>query len=193
MAEGLTHQGARDDDEIFRLLFVWDINVDLARRLVEVGEVEALSYAMPVQRAGQVLLGLEEHEFGCAPVGGPFPDGPQTLTGTAIDRSLLSRIPDQAFEKPGLMVVWDMEQAETLRPGRSRWRKADPALGTSNFLVDGNHRLARRYLEGDTGTLPCLVIRAWSDVAKFTTHAHRRPASPKRDFPLDDTDVAPKP
>ena len=173
MAANHEHPHARGEDEVFRAYFVYGLNVDMARRLIASGEITAVDYAMPVQKAGQMLLGLSEAEFGCAPPGGPYPEERGiSMMATHVDRRLLADIPAEAMALPALMVMWDTDASHRLVN-----RSAKPTGSAPHaLLVDGNHRLARRYLEGDQGTMDTLVVRDWAAVEKFLS-VQGRPVS----------------
>lgn len=158
--------GQTEDDEWFSANYgIHEINVDEARRLIASGEVKAKPYAMPVKLGGMKLLGLPESQFGS----GSDEEGDlDVFQGAAVDRKHAKSIPDEKFAEPLLMVMWN--EYEGLKSGFKKPQgldRIDPAA-TRPLLVDGNHRLTRRFLEGDEGTLPTLVVTDWADIAKFT-------------------------
>lgn len=171
------HPHARGEDEHFQLLYVYDLNVDEARRLIASGEIVATAYEMPVRAGAERLLGMDPAEFGSAPPGGPYPPERATsLFANVVDRGALASIPTERMAEAALMVMWDSNKSTRLTSPRA---KPDPSLQPSPFLVDGSHRLARRFLEGDEGTMPTLVVREWDDVCRFLSVRGRKVAPPK--------------
>lgn len=178
MTEGAhDHPHARGEDERFRLFFVYELNVDEARRLIASGDIRARRWDMPVRAGGERLLSMDPAEFGSAPSGGPYAgDTATNLFANLVERDRLASIPADRMGDPALMVMWDTNRGTRLTNPRA---KEDPALRPTPQLVDGSHRLARRFLEGDTGTMPTLVVEAWEDICRFLSVRGRKVAPPK--------------
>ena len=152
------HPHLRGEDELFQFLYRYTINVDLARRLIASGEINPVDYDMPIERGGQMLLNMSPSEFGSNDFENPKSID---LLATAVNRKALPQIPEEKFSQPLLMMMWNSKLADP----ELNHNMEDRAIPV---LVDGNHRLAKRYLSGDTGSMKCWVIRDWDDVAKIT-------------------------
>ena len=159
-AEDFDHPHLHGQDEIFSMFWGrYNLNVDLCRRLIASGQVKKIDYAMPVKKGGQMLLGLTEEEFGQR-------EEPEDITffnigGTHFDRKRFSVIPQIKREEPAIMVMWNALRADP-KMNKGLEDKGAP------YLIDGNHRLAMRYFEGDEGTMLTWVVQDWNDIAKFT-------------------------
>lgn len=81
-----------------------------------------------------------------------------------VDYALIPTIPeDRTYEKP-LCVFWDsLEMAERL--GESTDGLVE---GKALTVIDGNHRIMKRFLEGDEGQLTIQVVTEPEDIARFT-------------------------
>lgn len=142
------------EPEFFNYLFGnVQFSVGLARDLIDSGEIKAVPYDMPVQKAGRMLLNLHDYEFDAEGNRTSFP-----VLGTYFSFDRMKQIPDERMAEPALMVMWN---PHVLNP-----KAPDQAYP---ILIDGNHRLARRYFAKEEGTMPCLVVRDMADVMKFTT------------------------
>ena len=165
---------------MFRYMFGFTLNVDAARRMIASGDIAALPYAMPVRVAGTKLLGMDPLEFGTAE-GDVYPPERSSSDpfSNHVNRRMLAGIPEAAMSQPGLLVMWS-----PLGSARISSPKANLAdlEGQPSFpvLVDGNHRLARRFLGGDTGTMPTLVVREWADIVKVLAYMGRPAIRPAR-------------
>lgn len=156
LLENFDHPHLRGEDEIFSMLHgAYTLNVDLARRLIASGEIQATPYAMPVLKGGQMLLQLDADEFGAGDV-----DGELGMGMTHVDRKRFAVIPAEKFDEPAIMVMWNALRADP-KMNRGMPDQAYPVL------IDGNHRLEKRFLDGDEGTMSTLVIRDFDDIKKF--------------------------
>jgi hypothetical protein len=162
----------RPEDEWFSANFgLHDINVGEARRLVASGKVQAVPYDMPVKEAGIRLINLNPNEFGS----GSMESRPGVFGGAAVDRRYTKTIPDEKMAEPLLLVMWnEYEGTKAAFPDRPAALKGIDPQRSYPILVDGNHRLTRRFIEGDEGTINTLVVSDWADVAKFTYVQGRR-------------------
>jgi hypothetical protein len=153
LLEQMDHPHLRGEDEEFSYLYGSVIfNVDLARRLIASGNIIPQDYAMPVKKAGDLFLHMNEFEFG--------DDGKiskMSLGGNAIDFERLDSIPSEKMAEPALMVMFLASVVQ-----KKGYDKEVP------ILIDGTHRLARLYREG-VDTMPTYLIREMKDVMKFAT------------------------
>ena len=168
------HPHLRGEDEVFQFLHAWTVNVDLAHRLLAAGEISARDYAMPPRDAGRKLLGLPDELFGIAARDGSYEAARQILGNmgarTFVDVDRLASIPPTVMERPALMVMWDTKGADEAS-ARMRRAKPDVLQGkTFPSLVDGNHRLAKAFLDGREEPLPCPVVTEWKDLERFLSY-----------------------
>lgn len=167
------HPHASGEDETFRFHHVWDLNVDLARRLIGQGTVEARSWDMPVRDAGRKLLGLPDKLFGAARRGG-YGVAREHLGSmaarTLVEVDRLPGLPAASFAVPALLVVWNLAAAEADSAAMRRVVPDAVADRTFPLLVDGNHRLAKAFLDGHRDPLPCLVVEDWARTRHFLSY-----------------------
>lgn len=167
LVEAHDHPHVRGEDEWFSANFgMHEINVDEARRLIASGAVKATPYQMPVKQGGERLLGLSASQFGSRSEDTSDLD---TFAGGGVDRGYAMKIPDEHMETPGLILKWNEREGQrAFAPKKpSAWKDIDPGQSYA-MLVDGNHRLTKRFLEGDEGTMPFLLVQDWNDIAKFS-------------------------
>lgn len=168
------HPHAHGQDEIFQHHAVFEINVDLARRLAESGDIATIRYAMPVRDAGRKLLGLPDEMFGIAAASGNYDVARDILEAmnarVLVDVSRLEHLTPESMECPALMVMWNLKGEDAASARMRRGRPSETSDHVFPVLCDGNHRLAKAFLDGREEPLPCLIVREWTDVEKFLSY-----------------------
>lgn len=87
------------------------------------------------------------------------------FSGETVSRERMPDIPSEKLTEPVLMVMWDSDAANAIAFPRDK----NPPIGQSiPTIIDGNHRLARRFLEGSTEDVSVEIITDWNDIKKFT-------------------------
>jgi hypothetical protein len=161
------HPHLRGEDEWFSFLWgsFW-LNIDKARRGLASGDIKGELHEYPVQ-SFRALLGLSENEFGSHDFEEPTSFD---LLSAATSRSHMRGIPDEKLLEPGIIVMW--KSADSMRRvGMS----IDPGEDKpSPWLIDGNHRLSRLYLEG-YGKPVAVWIIPYEEALKFAFDRSRRP------------------
>ena len=180
IVETHNHPHARGEDEWYKYLFgTFSINVDEARRLISNGTIKAKHYDMPVKKGGVMLQGLTEKDFGSRDFRNDsekLKTGPISIPMVGhADAGEAIKIPDDKMTEPLLMLMWHQYEATKAVIGNGKKPLEGLQPGASYpVLVDGNHRLLRRFLEGSEGTLSTLVVTDWQDICLFTYHNGQR-------------------
>ena len=165
VAESHDHPHARGEDEWFNAMHgMIAINVDAIKRALESGRIKPEgTKSYPVKVMMETIYGMNESEFGS----NSFEDsntGSFNVFGPPVEKSRLSSLPSEKMNEPVMFVMLDSLQAMWL----TGFEKKPPEKSNPRpQIVDGNHRLYRRYLEGDMGTAECVFI-SWEDTKKFT-------------------------
>jgi hypothetical protein len=81
-------------------------------------------------------------------------------------------MPDEKLMEPAIIVLWKTIDAMV----RAGLKKVDdrPNEKPAPFIVDGNHRLARLFLEGHTQPVPIYII-PYQEALKFAYDNTQRP------------------
>ena len=159
------HPHARGEDEWFNALFgMVRINVDAIKRAVESGKITPQGPVQyPVKQMMETIYQMDESLFGSKELEDPPGTKMFDMMGPPVERKRLASIPDEKMQEPVYFVMMNSDEAMALcgLPVKDRQDKERPQI------IDGNHRLFRRYIEGDTGTATCHFI-SWADTKKFT-------------------------
>lgn len=178
------HPHAHGMDEVFQCQNVFQLNVDLARRLIASGQIATLEYSMPVKDAGCKLLGLPESLFGAAAVSGDYHLAAEVLEAmnarVFVDTDRLSSLSPDAMELPALMVMWNLQGAAATSARMRRAKSGETSDHSFPVLCDGNHRLAKAFLDGREEPLPCLIVRPWDDIERFLSYLGKPVIKPVR-------------
>jgi hypothetical protein len=154
------HPHRQGEDEWFKLFFRYFINVDEAKRMIASGEIKPERVTYPVKVIVERLFGMDSEDFGSK----KFEDDPlhDAFSGPAVQRSRMGNIPAEKMMEPPLFVMFRADEAMAILDGK-------PLPETAKdfpVLADGNHRMVKRYLEGDKGSVECDFI-LWDDVKKI--------------------------
>lgn len=163
--ETFDHPHLRGEDEWFRWLHgvVW-FNVDEARRKIASGEVKASPHTVETRKM-YALLGFDEDEFGSEDFRDDMEAGRGFDMFSAVQqRSNMKGMPDDKLNEPALIAMLD-----GVALMKQLGMKADHGVSKpAPVLIDGNHRVARCFLEGKP-TINVLVI-PHDEVLKFAYH-----------------------
>lgn len=160
-------------DEWFNLLFgQYRLNVSEAGRLLAAGELKAETRGYDIQDLGRHALLMKAEEFGAK----TFDDSrPCSLLAPVVNRSYLPTLTADRLAEPPLLIVFDTDKAAGLTASTIK-----PDGSVYPILVDGNHRVARRYLDGTPDEVACLVISDWDEVCKVLYDRFGRKVRAKR-------------
>lgn len=161
--EGHDHPHSRGEDEWFNAMHgMIAINVDAIKRALDDGRITPEGVRnYPVKSMMETIYSMDESEFGSNNMedGNVF-----SFSGPPVEKSRLPFLPAEKMNEPVLFVMLDSLEAMWL----TGFEKSKPTASNPRpQIVDGNHRLYKRYLEGDTGEAECIFI-SWEDTKKFT-------------------------
>ncbi len=160
------HPHRHGDDEWFKIFFSYWINVDQAKRMIASGELTPKRVSYPVRHIAETRFEMNPSEFGSR----SYEDSNSfSMSGPPVDRSRMPGIPDEKMDEPLLWVMFNSDLADALA-NRHKYRGEGKEFPV---MVDGNHRLIKRYLEGDEGTVECDFL-VGEDVLKVCYPAVRR-------------------
>lgn len=156
------HPHARGEDEWFKFMFVYMMNVDEARRMIQSGEISTKEATYSVKDFAVRGLGAKANDFGSRNY------EPRTsfslFAEPPVDYALIPTIPEDRVNEDPLCVFWNsMAMANALGEDTEGLTE-----GSALTVIDGNHRIMRRFLEGDEGTVTIQVVTEPEDIAKFT-------------------------
>lgn len=152
------------EDEWFKYMWAFSVGVDLAKRKIASGEITPMVREYTVREMVEKLFPtVDRNDFGSK----NFEDENSfDLVGPPVTRSRMAAIPEEKYAEPVLFMMWDSEEAMRL----IGLPLADAETGKQHpVLIDGNHRLMKRYLDGDTGKITAQFI-PWEDVKKVTVN-----------------------
>ena len=161
--ESHDHPHTRGEDEWFSAMFgMVMINVDQAKRMVNSGEITARAVQYPVRQIMDSIYEMDEGLFGSQKL---EPDTfSVSMMGPPIEHKRLASIPADRMNEPVYFVMLDsVETMWLLGMEKEKPESSNPRPQ----IIDGNHRLYRRYVEGDEGSTECLFI-LWPDAKKIT-------------------------
>lgn len=149
------------EHEFFKLVR-YSIDVTAAREMIASGELEAKPATYPVKKLVESLFKMDPEDFGS----NDFTDdvfGRDLFTGPPVNRKAMKDIPTDKLDERPLFAEWKEDVANAII------HEVPPPNETSGFwtLIDGNHRLIRRYLEGDEGEITGDFV-AFEEIIKVT-------------------------
>jgi hypothetical protein len=149
LTEGFDHPHLKGEEEWFRWMFgTAFFNADQARRMIASGEVQAQLHTVAVKDC-YALLGLDKEEYGSNEFTDDWTSGRGINPMSAIQqRSTMKGMPDDKFNEPAIIVMVD--STDLMKRSGIKTKKTPEDLNgkRSPFLIDGNHRLGRLFLEG---------------------------------------------
>ncbi len=158
LLEEWSHPHLTGEDEWFKLYFRYWVNIDEIKRAMDAGTIKPEVVEYPLKQVVETLFAMDE--FGS----NDFEDDmfkSDLMTGPPVDRRRMRDIPTEKMSEAPLFAMFNADQAlaisncEEVPEGRER-----------PVLVDSNHRLVRRYLEGDKSKVSCNFV-LWKDLKKF--------------------------
>lgn len=148
---GNDHPHKIGSDEWFKIFYRYLINVDQAKRMIAAGNIHPKRVNYSIRFIAEKIFKMDPKEFGSK----NFKDtGSFSLTGPPVTRSLMKNIPDDKNKEPLLWVMFNAEQAEAI-VDKKKYSGGGKEFPT---LVDGNHRLIKRFLMGEDAEVECDFI-----------------------------------
>lgn len=163
------HAHRTGEDEYFRYGFgVYWINVDEAKRRIASGEFEVHSHPYAVKDLVERIYKVNPADFGAADFeddSGWMKSWEDNMLGPPVSRKRMKNIPADKMDEPVLFMMWNSAEASRMAFGKKA-ETAPPGEGAQ--IIDGNHRLMKRYYEGDTSMVTAQFIK-WEDIKKVAT------------------------
>lgn len=158
------HPHKTGEDEYFRYGFgTYWINVDEAKRRIASGEFETHTHPYGVKDLVERIYKVAPTDFGSQVLDDPVEFSIDML-GPPVSRGRMKNIPEDKMGEPVLFMLWNTVLATAMAYG-----KPPTGPGTESAqIIDGNHRLMKRYYMGDTGTVVAQFIE-WEDIKKVST------------------------
>lgn len=166
LLESREHPHARGRDEWFNAMFgMISINVDAIKRAVDANQITPQTRDYTVRQILESIYQIDKNLFGSKELEEPEGTKSYDLMGPPVDRNRLVSLPADKMNEPVYFVMLNSPEAMWL-VGLEK-KKPEPGGREHPQIIDGNHRLMRRYIEGDDAAVKCLFI-SWEDTKKFT-------------------------
>ena len=143
------------------------LNIDEARRGIAAGTIKAETQMVPVIKL-KAFLGLEDSDFGSNDFNDP---SGFDLMSAVQTRKHMKGMPDDKYNEPAMIVLWKNSDA-MVRAGMKKINE-HPDERAAPWIVDGNHRLARMFLEGREEPVPIYIV-PYQEALKFAFDSTHR-------------------
>lgn len=166
------HPHLRGEEEWFSFLWgSFQLNIDQCRRGIADRSIKAeLHDVKPIQFGP--LLGLDEAEFGSNDFKDEFKAHTINMGAAATNRTHMTGLPEEKLFEPAIIVMW-----KSLDGMKRAGYKIDKNAGEDKpapWIVDGNHRLSRLFLEGHEEPVKVYVV-PHEEALKFCYDRYRKP------------------
>lgn len=163
------HPHLRGEQEWFSFLWgTYWLNVDQCREGIANGTIKASLETVNVIQL-KALLGMSDSDFGSNDFDEPMSFD---LMAAATSRKHMTGLPEEKLLEPAIIVMWKTLDGMK-RAGYKIDKKAE-ADKPAPWIVDGNHRLSRLFLQGYDQPIGIYVV-PHEEALKFAYDRHRRP------------------